>query len=77
MVAGIVLSQGISASALSVNKSEIAYKNGEIFVPVISDSGEAVTYQVYTGDVPGVGTIRGFGEEYPEPDKLKDPYGRF
>ena len=75
MVAGIVLLQGISAAALSVNKSEIAYKNGEIFVPVISDSGEAVTYQVYTGDVPGVGTIRGFGEEYPENEKCTLVFG--
>ena len=36
-----------------------------------------MNYAMTNMNVPGVGTIRGFGEEYPDPDKMKDPFGRF
>lgn len=75
MIAGIVFAQSVSVSALEVNKQDITYKNGEISVPVVSDSGEAVTYEVYMGETPSKNTIRGFGEEYPVDEKCLLVFG--
>ncbi|MBQ2614109.1 MAG: S-layer homology domain-containing protein [Clostridia bacterium] len=68
---GLMLAQNVVMAAPVVQREDITYKSGVVSVPVSTESKEAITYQVYTGNAPAKSTIKGFGEEYLEPDKSK------